>query len=72
MLDICQYRPLSDGCKLGWICTNGACTNNVPKILNRLMWKGTLLQFGTKMFVMKALEDYAEIGKMVTKQLTEY
>ena len=46
-------RPLSDGFKLGWICTNGAGTNNVPKILNKLLKKGTLLQFGTKMFVMK-------------------
>ena len=29
--------------------------------------KGTLLQFGTKTFVTKALEDYAEMGKMVAK-----
>ena len=71
MLDSCQNRPLSDGLKLGWICTNGAGTNNVPKILNRLLKKGTLLQFGTKMFVMKMLEDYSEMGKMVAKQLTE-
>ena len=67
MLDTYWNRPLSDGLKLGWICTNGASTNNVPKILNRLLEKGTLLQFGTKMFVTKALEDYTEMGKMVAK-----
>ena len=72
MLDTYWNRPLSDGLKLGWICTNGASTNNVPKILNRLLKKGTLLQFGTKMFVTKMLEDYTEMGKMVTKQLTEH
>ena len=72
MLDACQNRLLSDSLKLGWICTNGAGTNNVPKILNRLLKKGTLLQFGTKMFVMKMLEDYTEMGKMVAKQLTEH
>ena len=31
MLDAYQNRPLSDGLKLDWICTNGAGTNNVPK-----------------------------------------
>ena len=67
MLDACWNRPLLDGLKLGWICTNGAGTNNVPKILNRLLKKGTLLQFGTKMFVTKILEDYTEMGKMVAK-----
>ena len=67
MLDACWNRPLLDGLKLGWICMNGAGTNNVPKILNRLLKKGTLLQFGTKTFVMKTLEDYLEMGKMVTK-----
>ena len=72
MLDACQNRPLSDGLKLGWICTNGAGTNNVPKILNRLLKKGTLLQFGTKMFVTKTLEDYFQMGKMLAKQLTEH
>ena len=72
MLDACQNRPLSDGLKLGWICTNGAGTNNMPKILNRLLKKGTLLQFGTKTFVTKMLEDYMEMGKMVAKQLTEH
>ena len=71
MLDAYRNRPLLDGLKLGWICTNGANTNNMPKILNRLLKKGTLLQFGTKTFVMKMLEDYTEIGKMVAKQLTE-
>ena len=65
-------RPLSDGLKLDRICTNGAGTKNVPKILNRLLKKGTLLQFGTKTFVTKALEDYMEISKMVVKQLTEH
>ena len=39
----------------------------MPKILNRLLKKGTLLQFGTKMFVTKTLEDYMEMGKMVAK-----
>ena len=34
--------------------------------------KGTLLQSGTKMLVMKALEDYAAIGKIVAKRLTEH
>ena len=35
--------------------------------------KGTLLQFSTKMLVTKILlEDYTEMGKMVTKQLTEH
>ena len=29
--------------------------------------KDILLQFGTKTFVRKALEDYAEIGKMSAK-----
>ena len=72
ILDACWNRPLLDSLKLGWIFTNGAGTNNVPKILNRLLKKGTVLQFGTKMFVMKKLEDYTEMGKMVTKQLTEY
>ena len=72
MLDAYWNRPLSDGLKLGWICTNGAGTNNVPKILNRLLKKGTLLQFGTKMFVMNTLEDYLQMGKMVTKRLTEH
>ena len=72
ILDACRNRPLSDGLKLGWICTNGAGTNNVPKILNRLLKKGTLLQFGTKMFVTKMLEDYSQMGKMVAKQLTEH
>ena len=72
MLDTCWNRPLLDGLKLGWICTNGAGTNNVPKILNRLLKKGTLLQFGTKMFVTKMLEDYSQMGKMVTKRLTEH
>ena len=67
MLDAYQNRPLSDGLKLGWICTNRASTNNVPKILNRLLKKGTLLQFGTKTFVTKTLEDYTEMGKMVAK-----
>ena len=67
MLDTYWNRPLLDGLKLGWICTNGAGTNNVPKILNRLLKKGTLLQFGTKTFVMKVLEDYMEMGKMVAK-----
>ena len=71
MLDTYQNRPLSDGLNLGWICTNGTGTNNVPKILNIQLQKGTLLQFGTKTFVMKALEDYTEIGKMVANQLTE-
>ena len=50
MLDTCQNRPLSDGCKFGWIFTNGASTNNMPKILKRLLKKGTLLQFGTNVF----------------------
>ena len=71
MLDSHQNRPLSDGLKVGWIHTNGAGTNYEPKILNRLLYKGTLLQFGIKIFVTKALEDYAEMGKMVAKQLTE-
>ena len=71
MLDTYQNRPLSDGLKLGWICTNGASTNNMPKILNRLLKKGTLLQFGTKTFVMKMLEDYMEMGKMIAKRLTD-
>ena len=67
MLDVYQNRPLSDGLKLGWISTNRAGTNNMPKVLNRLLEKGTLLQFGTKTFVMKVLEDYTEMGKMVAK-----
>ena len=72
ILDACWNRPLLDGLKLGWICMNGASTNNVPKILNRLIKKGTLLHFGMKMFVMKTLEDYMEMGKMVTKRLIEH
>ena len=67
IFDICQSKPLSNGLKLGWICTNRAGTNNMPKILSRLLKKGTLLQFGTKIFVTKALEDYTEMGKMVIK-----
>ena len=65
-------KPLSDGLKLGWICKNRARTRNMPKILNRLLKKGTFLQFSTKTFVTKALEDYTEMGKMVTKRLTEH
>ena len=72
MLDTCWNRPLLDGPKLVWICMNGASTNNVPKVLNRLLKKGILLQFGTKTFVLKMLEDYLEMGKMVAKQLTKY
>ena len=67
MLDACQNRLLLNGLKLGWICMNGAGTNNVPKILYRLLKKGTLLQFGTKTFVTNTLEDYMEMGKMVAK-----
>ena len=67
IFDACQNRPLCDGLKLGWISTNRAGSNNVPKILNRLLEKGKLLQFSTKMFVMKTLEDYMEMGKMVAK-----
>ena len=67
ILDTYRNRPLSDGLKLVWICTNRAGTNNVPKILNRLLKKGTLFQFGTKMFVMKTLEDYIKMAKMVAK-----
>ena len=63
---------LSDGLKLGWICTNGTGINNVPKIPNRLLGKGTLLQFDTKIFIMKVLEDYTEMGKIVAMQLTEH
>ena len=70
ILDTCQNRPLLDSLKLGWICTNRAGTNNMPKILNRLLKKGALLQLGTKTFIMKVLEDYTEMGKMVAKQLT--
>ena len=58
--------------QLGWIGMNGAGTNNVPKILNRLLKEGTLLQFGTKMFVTKMLEDYSQMGKMVAKRPTEH
>ena len=73
MLDTYWNRPLTDCLKLGWICTNGASANNMPKILNRLLKKSTLLQFGTKMFITKALEDYMEIGNMGnTKQLAEH
>ena len=72
MLDTYWNRPLLDGPKLGWICMNGAGINNMPKILNRLLKKGTLLQFGTKTFVTKTLVDYTEMGKMVAKQLTGY
>ena len=67
MLDIYWNRPVLDGLKIGWISRNGASTNNVPKILNKLLEKGILFQFGTKTFIMKALEDYTEIGKMVAK-----
>ena len=72
MLDAYNKRPLSDGHKLGWISMDRVGTNNLPKLLNRLLKKNTLLQFSTKIFIMKALEDYTEIGKMVAKQLTEY
>ena len=72
MLDACWNRPLSDGLKLGWICTNRADTKNMPKILNRLLQKNTFLQFGTKTFVTKVLEDYMEMGKMIAKQLAEH
>ena len=67
MLDTYWNRPLLDGLKLGWICTNGASTNNMPKVLNRLLEKGIFLQFGTKTFVTKSLEDYTEMGKMIAK-----
>ena len=67
MLDTYWNRLLLNSCKLGFICTNGASTNNVPKILYRLLEKGTLLQFGTKTFIMKVLEDYMEKGRMVAK-----
>ena len=72
MLDTCRNSPLSDGLKLGWICMNGAGTNNMPTILNKLLKKGTLLQFGTKTFGTKVLEDFMKMGKMVAKQLTEH
>ena len=72
MLDAYQKRPLSDGLKLVWIYTNQAGTKNVPKILNGLLKKGKLLQFGTKTFVTKTLEDYTGMGKMIAKQLTEH
>ena len=72
MLDASWNRPLLDGCKLGWISTNGAGINIVPKILNRLLEKGILLQFGKKPFIMKVLEDYMEMGKMVTNKLAEH
>ena len=65
MLNACWNRPLSDGLRLGWICMNGASTNNVLKILNRLLEKGKLLQVG-----MKVLDDYTEMGKMFAKRLT--
>ena len=68
ILDTYQNRPLSDGLNLGWIGTNGASTNNMPKILNKLLEKDTLLPFGTKTFVTKVLEDYMEMGNMVAKQ----
>ena len=63
MLDTYWNRPLLDSLKLGWICTNGAGTNNMPMILNRLLKKGTLFQFGTKTFVTKMLEDYSADGQ---------
>ena len=72
ILDIYHNSPLLDGLKLGGICTNAASTNNLPKILNKLLKKGTLLQFGTKTFVIKMLEDYIEMGKIVAKWLTEH
>ena len=56
-----------DGHKLSWICINGAGTNNMPKILNRLLEKGTMLQFSTKTFITKVLEDYTKMGKIVAK-----
>ena len=62
MLDAYWNRPLSDRLKLGWIRMNGAGINNLPKILKKLLKKGTLLQFGTKTFVIKMLEDYTEMG----------
>ena len=71
MLNECQNRPFLGGLKFGWIRMNGAGIYNVPKVLNRLLQKGTVLQFGTKTFVRQALEDYKEMGKMVAKQLTE-
>ena len=61
-----------DGLKLGWISTNRASTNYMPKVINALLEKGALLQFGTKMFVVKTREDYMEISKMVAKQLTKH
>ena len=67
VFDVYQNRSLSVGLTLGWICTNGAGINNLPKILSRLLKKGTLFQFGIKTFVMKMLEDYTEIGKMLAK-----
>ena len=72
MLDIYWNRPLLDGLKLAWISKNGVGTNNMPKILNRLLEKGTHLQFGTRMFITKVLEDYMEMGNIVANQLTEH
>ena len=43
IFDIYWNRPFLDGLKLGWIHTNRASTSNMPKILNRLLEKGTLL-----------------------------
>ena len=37
MFDIYQKRPFLDGLKLGWIHINEAGTNNMPKILYRLL-----------------------------------
>ena len=67
MLDVGWNRPLLDGRKLSWIHTNRASTNDVPKILNRLLEKGIFLQFGTKTFVTKLLENYAKMDKMAAK-----
>ena len=72
MLNTFWNRPFSDGLKLGWISRNRTSNNNMPKILNRLLQKDTLLQFGTKTFVTKVLENYTEMGKMGAKQYTEY
>ena len=37
MLGACWNRLLSDGLELGWIHKKIAGSNNVPKILNRLV-----------------------------------
>ena len=46
-----------DSCKLGWISPNRASINILPKILNKMLKKITLLYLGTKVLFVQKLDN---------------